>query len=91
MKATTAFKPDANINDEQLTNELCRWIEQNLDCLIGWAELSEQTKLSQKELHALFIKYKKTTPMSFIHELRESKKAKYFDKNRISPIFVKDN
>lgn len=51
---------------------LCSWIEQNHAQDIGWEDLTRQSGFTHKELIAMFQTYKKTTPMWFIRQVRES-------------------
>jgi AraC-like DNA-binding protein len=89
MPEKKSFDPTDAEGNKRLLELICQWLENNLEHHIGWAALSEQFELSQEELQNLFNEYKKTTPMNYIHELRENKKKAYFiDKNRISPIFI---
>jgi transcriptional regulator GlxA family with amidase domain len=83
-----------DVENLKLLDELCLWIDKNLDSSIGINDLVEQTKLSNKDLQYLFEKYKQTTPMTYIRKQREiarinlENKNKYLiTKERITPIF----
>ena len=54
-------------------DSLCDWIEQNHAQPIGWEDLTRQSGFTHKELISLFQAYKKTTPMWFIRQARESR------------------
>jgi len=74
-----------------LLNDLCVWIEKNIDTTLGMQELIDKTNLSSTDIQFLFERYKQTTPMTYIRVLREDsvKKASYLDKMRVTPIFIK--
>jgi transcriptional regulator GlxA family with amidase domain len=76
-----------------LLNDLCVWIEKNIDTTLGMQELIDKTNLSSTDIQFLFERYKQTTPMTYIRVLREDsvRKASYLDKMRITPIFIKRN
>ena len=75
--------------NKELLDDLCIYINSNINSHIGLAELVAQSKLSNKDLQYLFEKFKHTTPMTYIRKLREdNKKATYLDKTRITPIFI---
>jgi len=83
-----------DVENLKLLDELCLWIDKNLDSSISINDLVEQTKLSNKDLQYLFEKYKQTTPMTYIRKQREitrinlENKNKYLiTKERITPIF----
>jgi len=63
-----------DVENLKLLDELCLWIDKNLDSSISINDLVEQTKLSNKDLQYLFEKYKQTTPMTYIRMKRESHK-----------------
>jgi transcriptional regulator GlxA family with amidase domain len=60
-----------DVENLKLLDELCLWIDKNLDSSISINDLVEQTKLSNKDLQYLFEKYKQTTPMTYIRKQRE--------------------
>ena len=74
-----------------MLNDLCVWIEKNIDTTLGMQELIDKTNLSSTDIQFLFERYKQTTPMTYIRVLREDsvKKASYLDKMRVTPIFIK--
>ena len=92
MKENNSFDPNDMEGSKWLLDQICLWIDNNSDQNIGWAALLERFGLNQQELQNLFSQYKQTTPMNYIHELREKRKnAFYLDKTRISPIFFKED
>ena len=90
MNKKNALNPLADTSNKELLDNLCKWIDDNLDSNIGLAELVVQSKLNHKNLQYLFEKYKQTTPMTYVRKLRDArnKKASYLDKMRITPIFL---
>ena len=80
----------AEADNKRLLEELCLWLEKNIDSTLGMQELIEKTNLSSTDIQFLFERYKQTTPMTYIRVLREDsvKKAMYLDKMRITPIFI---
>lgn len=59
--------------NEQQFDDLCGWIESNLDHPIGWQELFEQSGLDFQGTQRLFYLYADTTPMTWIRSRREVK------------------
>ena len=80
----------AEADNKRLLEELCLWLEKNIDSTLGMQELIDKTNLSSTDIQYLFERYKQTTPMTYIRLLREDlvKKASYLDKMRITPIFL---
>ena len=91
MSKKSKLNPLAENDNIRLLNDLCVWIEKNIDTTLGMQELIDKTNLSSTDIQFLFERYKQTTPMTYIRVLREDsvKKASYLDKNRITPIFIK--
>jgi len=86
------FKFNTLAEDDRvkIVDELCIWIDQNLQATLGLRELVEKSQLSTLELQYLFEKYKQTTPMTYIRRKREEKMKYYICKERILPIFIND-
>ena len=80
----------AEADNKRLLEELCLWLENNIDSTLGMQELIDKTNLSSTDIQYLFERYKQTTPMTYIRLLREDlvKKATYLDKMHITPIFI---
>ena len=71
------FNPNADADNQKKLDELCIWIEKNIETNIGWNELTKASVLTHSELQFVFGKYKQTTPMTYIRKQREdSKKVK---------------
>jgi len=83
------FNPLAEADNRLLLDELCNWIDENLEAPLGLNELVEKTQLSSTDLQYLFEKYMQTTPMTYIRRKRESNKKYLFSKERIAPIFIR--
>ncbi len=66
--------PAFDTNADQI-QQLCDWIESNIDSTIGWEELKRQSGLSHKELINLFQIHKKSTPMLFIRQCRQQRQS----------------
>ena len=60
-------------NNKELFDELCVWIDKNIQKKIGIKELVEQSQLTNSQLQELFLNHKKITPMIYIRNLRENK------------------
>lgn len=56
---------------ERLVVQLQDWIEQHLDEDIGWERLMRVSGLSTSQLHRLFQRHLKTTPMMYIRARRQ--------------------
>ena len=81
----------ADIDNIKLIDELCLWIDNNLDSVLGLNELVEKTMLSNTDIQYLFEKYKQITPMTYIRKKREQRdsREKYLiSSERITPIFI---
>lgn len=91
MENTNRVNPLVESSNKALLDELCLWIDNNLNNEIGWAELVSESKLSLSEIHFLFSKHLKTTPMTYIRRRREeSKKTSYYEKMMSKSIPLKD-
>ena len=90
MSKKSKLNPFADAENIRLFEDLCAWIEKNIDTTLGMQELIDKTNLSRTDIQYLFEKYKQTTPMTYIRTLRENliKKTSYIDKMRITPIFI---
>lgn len=53
--------------------DLCAWIDAQLDAPLGWQELMQQSGLDHQTINALFFKYASTTPMTWIRRRREAR------------------
>jgi len=81
----------AEEDNKKLLEDLCMWIEANLEATLGIQALVEYTKLSSTDIQYLFERYKQTTPMTYIRnrlEQEENIKKFMISKERISPIFI---
>lgn len=90
MENTNGVNQFVESPNKALLDELCLWINNNLNNEISWAELVSESKLTHSELQFLFSKHLKTTPMTYIRRRREeSKKASYFEKIMSDPSPIK--
>lgn len=53
--------------------DLCAWIDAQIDEPLGWQELMQQSGLDHQTIKALFFKYASTTPMTWIRRRREAR------------------
>jgi len=53
--------------------DLCAWIDGQIDTPLGWQELMQQSGLDHQTINALFFKYASTTPMTWIRRRREAR------------------
>ena len=91
METTNRVNPTVESSNKALLDELCLWIDNNLNNEIGWAELVSESKLSLSEIQFLFLKHLKTTPMTYIRMRREeSKKTSYYEKMMYKSSLLKD-
>ena len=58
---------------KQKFEDLCAWIDAQLDAPLGWQELMQHSGLDHQTLNALFFKYASTTPMAWIRRRREAR------------------
>lgn len=61
-----------SIEEVKKLEDLCDWIDKNLNQSISWKQLSQHTGWVHSELIKNFLLYKKTTPMAYIQELKKS-------------------
>ena len=81
----------AEEDNKKLLDDLCTWIEANLEATLGLQALVEYTNLSSTDIQYLFERYKQTTPMTYIRnrlEEKENLKKLIISKERIAPIFI---
>ena len=60
----------AETDNVKLLDELCNWIDTNINDQFGLKDLVEKTNLKNSDLQYLFEKYKQTTPMTYIRHKR---------------------
>lgn len=53
--------------------DLCAWIDVQIDAPLGWQELMQHSGLDHQTINALFFKYASTTPMTWIRRRREAR------------------
>jgi methylphosphotriester-DNA--protein-cysteine methyltransferase len=53
--------------------DLCAWIDVQIDKPLGWQELMQQSGLDHQTIKALFFKFASTTPMTWIRQRRETR------------------
>lgn len=75
MTKLSKLNLNAEANNIKLLDDLCHWIDANLDKNIGLKELVEQSQLSSTDVQYLFDKYRQTTPMTYIRRLRQANKS----------------
>jgi hypothetical protein len=55
---------------EQQLEKLCAWIDSHIDESIGWPELTKQSGWDFHTIQLVFLRYKSTTPMTWIRNRR---------------------
>ena len=75
----------------KLLDDLCFWIDTNIDTKFGLKELIEKTNLSNSDLQYLFEKYKQTTPMTYIRDKRDIVNKVAKPRNFILPTLSDSN
>ena len=71
------FNKLSDEDNKKLLDEICAWIDNNIETNIGWTELCKASELNHKELQILFDEYQHTSPMTYIRKRREeSRKQK---------------
>ena len=84
------MKKSNKLSDEdskKLLDEICGWIDKNIETNIGLAMLCEASELNHKELLILFEKYLQTSPMTYIRK-RKEESSKQKPKFTITPNFL---
>lgn len=97
MRLTNEISLDVNkrLTDEDVDKleELCDWIEKNINQIISWKQLTQHTGWQHSDLIHKFLLYKETTPMAYIHELKKKKPIGTVTKflPQISTYLIKKN
>jgi methylphosphotriester-DNA--protein-cysteine methyltransferase len=60
----------AESDNVKLLDELCNWIDTNINDQFGLKNLVDKTNLNNSDIQYLFEKYKQTTPMTYIRHKR---------------------
>jgi len=61
----------AESDNVKLLDELCNWIDTNINDQFGLKNLVDKTNLNNSDIQYLFEKYKQTTPMTYIRHKRD--------------------
>lgn len=91
MLKTSKLNRLAENDNIKLLDELCEWIDQNLNTALGLQELVERTQLNNIDIQYLFEKYKQTTAMTYIRRRRENRQTYLITTERITPIFIRND
>ena len=59
------------LNEKQKLDTLCEWLLDHLHDRIGWSVLIERSKMSNEELHRIFMLHHNMSPMQWISMQRE--------------------
>jgi len=66
-------------------------ISGEMPTILGLQELVEKTQLNNIDIQYLFEKYKQTTAMTYIRRRRENRQTYLITKERITPIFIRND
>jgi AraC-like DNA-binding protein len=87
------MKKSNKLSDEdskKLLDEICVWIDENIEKNIGWEAICDASQLNHKELLFLFDKYKQTSPMTYIRK-RRTETSKQKPQFTVTPNFLSKN
>jgi transcriptional regulator GlxA family with amidase domain len=59
------------LTEKQKLDDLCQWLLGHLHESIGWSVLVQRSKMSNEELHRLFMQHHHMSPMQWISQQRE--------------------
>lgn len=71
MTAVQSLLDRVGLNEKQQLDELCQWLLEHLHDRIGWGVLVQRSKMSNEELHRVFMLHHNMSPMQWISLQRE--------------------
>jgi len=74
MRSTTKKRSPLSASNAKKLGELCAWITEDCEQILGWTQLTNKSGFSKEQLIDLFQLYKQVTPMAFVRHVREQRK-----------------
>ena len=74
MRSTTKKRSPLSASNANKLGELCAWITEDCEQILGWTQLTNKSGFSKEQLIDLFQLYKQVTPMAFIRQVRLQRK-----------------
>ena len=70
MSSVQSLLDAVRLNEKQKLDELCQWLLDHLHERIGWSVLVHRSKMSNEELHHIFMQHHHMSPMEWISQQR---------------------
>jgi transcriptional regulator GlxA family with amidase domain len=70
MSSVQSLLDAVRLTEKQKLDELCQWLLDHLHECIGWSVLVQRSKMSNEELHRMFMQYHHMSPMQWISQQR---------------------
>ena len=70
MSPVQSLLDAVRLNEKQKLDELCQWLLDHLHERIGWSVLVHRSKMSNEELHHIFMQHHHMSPMEWISQQR---------------------
>lgn len=71
MPSVQSLVERVRLNEKQKLDELCQWLLEHLHERIGWRVLVQRSKMSNEELHRIFMLHHNLSPMQWINQQRQ--------------------
>jgi transcriptional regulator GlxA family with amidase domain len=70
MSSVQSLLDRVRLTEKQKLDELCQWLLDHLHECIGWSVLVQRSKMSNEELHRVFMQHHHMSPMQWISQQR---------------------
>lgn len=74
MRSTVKTRSPLSASNAKKLEELCAWISENSQQVLGWSQLIQQSGFTKEQLVELFQLYKQMTPLAFVRKVRQQHK-----------------
>ena len=74
MRSTVKTRSPLSASNAKKLEELCAWISENSQQVLGWSQLIQQSVCTKEQLVELFQLYKQMTPLAFVRKVRQQHK-----------------
>lgn len=79
MRSTVKTRSPLSASNAKKLEELCAWISENSQQVLGWSQLIQQSGFTKEQLIELFQIYKQITPLAFVKQVRQQYKNSQSD------------
>jgi len=77
MRSTVKTRSPLSASNAKKLEELCAWISENSQQVLGWSQLIQQSGFTKEQLVELFQLYKQMTPLAFVRKVRQQHKKSH--------------